>query len=89
MINSESGNLTPEDRAIMKRGVEHRELGMGRKIRALMGYQLDRRDAQLMLSLTQYQAHMPDGVAVAHRMVRGASGEAAGMFINGLWVNLA
>jgi hypothetical protein len=42
MINSESGNLTPEDRAIMKRGVEHRELGMGRKIRALMGYQLDR-----------------------------------------------
>ena len=60
-----------------------------RKIRALMGYQLDRRDAQLMLSLTQYQAHMPDGVAVAHRMVRGASGEAAGMFINGLWVNLA
>jgi len=49
MKQLESGALTPEDLAILKRGTRHPELGMERKIRALMGYQSDRQGAVLML----------------------------------------
>lgn len=44
-----SGELTPEDRAILKRGIRHPELGMERKIRALTGFQSDCQGAMLML----------------------------------------
>ena len=49
MKQFESGELTAEDRTILKRGSDHPELGMERKIRALIGIQSDRQSAVLML----------------------------------------
>lgn len=48
-MRGESGLLTPEDRIIMKRGVRDKRRGLERKTRALMGYQADRRDSDVVL----------------------------------------